>query len=158
MIVVTARVLRNIIEVRLDGERWEARPVGSAAPALSKKIAALFSTVYETYRSTEPDVVYSTVTYATKNDEIIIQVGAEKWRTRSSKFGPLTFEFGGKSYAIHEKITGKFAILQGEALVASGQLGFRSCEVHEYPSELTEFLGSLALGYLIRSLFWQMLR
>jgi hypothetical protein len=158
MIQVTARVLRNVIELRLDGDRWEARPVGATAPAISKKIAALFSTTYETFRSAEPDVVYSTVSYTTKDDEIIIQVGADKWRTRATKFGPLTFEFGGRSYEIHEKLTGKFAIFQGETLVASGQLGFRSCEVHDYPPQLTEFLGSLALGYLIRSLFWQMLR
>jgi len=158
MIQVTARVLRNIIEVRLDGERWEARPVGSAAPEISKKIAALFSTVYETYRSAEPHTVYSTVSYAAKTDEILIQVGERKWRTRASKFGPLTFEFEGKGYEIREKLTGRFAIFQGEEVVASGQLGFRSCEIHEHPASLTEFLGSLALGYLIRSLFWQMLR
>jgi hypothetical protein len=157
MIQATARVLRNLIEVRVGGERWEARPVGSTTPTISRKIAALFSTTYETYRGPEPETVYSTVSYAPKTDEILIQVGAEKWRTRTSRFGPLTFEFGGKAYEIREKLTGRFAIFQGDSLVASGQLGFRACEIHDYPAEMTEFLGSFTLGYLIRSLAWQML-
>jgi len=158
MIQATARVLRNVIELQVDGESWEAKPVVSATGALTRRIAALFSTVYETYRSTEPSSVYSTVSYGAKKDEILIQMGESKWRTKSSLFGPLTFEYAGVTYEIKEKITGRFAIFQGETLIATGQLGFRSCQVHDHPSEMTSFLGNLSLGYLIRNLFWEMLR
>ena len=158
MIQATARVLRNVIEMELEGESWVAKPVVTSTGTISRAIAALFSTVYETYRSSEPNVVHSTVSYSAKKDEILIQIGESKWRTRSSMFGPLTFEYGGTNYEIHEKLTGRFAIFRDGGLVANGQLGFRSCEVREYPAELQGFLGNLALGYLIRNLFWEMLR
>ena len=146
MIQATARVLRNVIEIRFDGESWEARPVVGATGTISRKIAALFSTTYETYRSTEPTTVRSTVSYSAKNDEIIIQIGEAKWRTRSSMFGPLKFEYGDVPYEIHEKLTGKFAIFRGTEIIARGELGFRSCEVHEHPAELTELLADLSQG------------
>jgi len=39
-------------------------------------------------------------------------------------------------------------------LIGQGELGFRSCQLKEYPPELEVFLANLCLGYLIRSLFW----
>jgi len=87
MIQATARVLHNIIEIQSGNEVWTCRPVASATGAITRRIALLFSTVYETYRSTEPAVVHSTVSYHPKNDEIIVQIGEQKWRTHSSLFG-----------------------------------------------------------------------
>jgi hypothetical protein len=40
--------------------------------------------------------------------------------------------------------------------VGIGQLGFRSCTVQDYPPELERFLGLLSLGYVIRTLTWEM--
>ena len=158
MIQATARVLHNVIEIKLAAESWECRPVSSAQNPLARRIAALFSTVYETYRSTEPAAVYSTVSYHPKRDEIIVQIGEQKWRTRSSPFGPMTFEYGGLAYAIHEKLTGRFSIVQEAKILATGELGFRTCTVRDPPAELEGFLANLALGYLIRNLFWEMFR
>ena len=158
MISATARVLQNLIEMEVGEEKWTCRPVVTSTGAITRRIAALFSTVYETYRSTEPGAVYSTVSYQPKKDEIIVQIGEQKWRTKSSLFGPMTFEYGGLPYAVQEKLTGKFAVMQGERMVAAGELGFRSCRVREYPGDLEGFLANLALGYLIRTLFWEMLR
>ena len=93
-----------------------------------------------------------------KKDEILVQIGEKKWRTKSSLFGPLTFEYGGVNYAIYEKLTGKFAILDGGKAVATGELGFRSCIVREAGGDLELFLANLALGYLIRNLVWEMFR
>lgn len=158
MIQATARVLQNIIEIRAGNETWTCRPVVSATGAITRRIASLFSTVYETHRSSEPEAVHSTVSYHVKKDEIIVQIGEQRWRTESSLFGPMTFEYGGMPYAINEKLTGKFAILQGTKMVANGELGFRSCQIREYPAELEGFLTNLALGYLIRNLVWEMFR
>ena len=158
MIQATARVLQNIIEIRVGEETWTCRPVVGVTNPVARKIAMLFSTVYETHRASEPDGVHSTVSYHLKHDEIIVQIGEEKWRTKSSILGPMTFEYGGLPYAVQEKLTGKFAILRGGTLVATGALGFRSCQIKDYPADLEGFFANLSLGYLIRTLVWEMFR
>ncbi|MGC2035130.1 MAG: hypothetical protein WA761_06775 [Thermoplasmata archaeon] len=158
MIEATARVLENIIEMRVGNESWTCRPVVSATGSVTRRVAALFATTYETYRSTEPEAVHSTVSYQVKKDEILIQMEEQKWRTHSSLFGPMTIEYGGVTYSIHEKLTGKFAILNGVEPIATGELGFRSCIVRDSPPELEGLFANLALGYLIRTLVWEMLR
>src|SRR5690348_14863635 len=100
MIRATARVLKNVIELEVSGEAWTAVPVATAESAIARKIASLFSTTYETFRAPEPNAVYSTVTYMPKKDEVLVQVGEQKWRTKSSIFGPMTFEYGGVPYEI----------------------------------------------------------
>ncbi len=158
MIDATARVVQNIIEIRVGAELWTCKPQTTATGALTRRIAALFSTEYLTYRSSEPGEVHSTVSYHPKRDEIIIQSGEERWRTQSTPFGPITFDYGGVHYSIFEKLTGRFGILEGTKIVAEGELGFRSCKIRQYPPGLETFLADLALGYLIRTLFWEMLR
>jgi hypothetical protein len=158
MIQATARVLQNVIEVRLGDEMWICKPVVSSTGTITRKIASLFATTYETFRSAEPAEVYSTVSYSPKKDEILIQIGEQKWRTKSSVFGPMTFEYRGEAYSIHEKLTGRFAILQGTNVVATGELGFRSCVIKEATPDLEGFLANLAVGYLIRTLVWEMFR
>lgn len=158
MIQATARVLQNVIEIRVGTELWICKPVVESTGAITRRLASLFSTVYETHRSTDPEEVYSTVSYHPKKDEIIIQVGEQKWRTKSSLFGPMTFEYGGLPYQVNEKLTGRFAILQGTTVVATGELGFRSCVVRDSAPELEGFFANLALGYLIRTLVWEMFR
>jgi hypothetical protein len=158
MIQATARVLQNVVELKLEHEEWICRPVVTSTGAITRRIASLFSTTYETYRSTDPNEVHSTVSYQAKKDEILIQLGELKWRTKSSLFGPMTFEYGGVDYQVVEKLTGRFGILTGGRVVASGELGFRSCIIREAPPELEGFLANLALGYLIRTLVWEMFR
>jgi len=158
MIQATARVLQNVIELKLEREEWICRPVVTSTGAITRRIASLFATTYETYRSTDPNEVHSTVSYQAKKDEILIQLGELKWRTKSSLFGPMTFEYGGVDYAVNEKLTGRFGILTAGRVVASGELGFRSCVIRDAPPELEGFLANLALGYLIRTLVWEMFR
>jgi hypothetical protein len=158
MIQATARILKNVVELRVGEENWLARPVASGTSALARRITSLFSTVYETYRSVEPNTVHSTVSYHAKKDEILVQIGEQKWRTKSSIFGPITFEFGGLSYELHEKLTGRFGILERGRVVATGELGFRSCALRDSPPELEGFFANLALGLLIRTLVWEMFR
>ena len=158
MIQATARVLQNVIEMRVGDELWTGRPVVTATGAITRRIASLFSTVYETHRSAEPEAVHSVVSYHPKKDEIIIQVGEEKWRTKSAIFGPMTFDYGGVHYTIFEQLTGRFGLLDVTDLVASGELGFRSCTIRDYPPEMEQILADLALGYLIRTLVWEMFR
>ncbi|HEV2520699.1 MAG TPA: hypothetical protein VGX00_08850 [Thermoplasmata archaeon] len=158
MIRATARVLKNIIEIEVGSETWIARPVPSMTAPIARQISSLFSTVYETFRPADSGGIHSTVSYHAKKDEIMVQLGETKWRTRSSAFGPLTFEYGNLPYEIHEKLTGRFAIFQASTMVATGQLGFRSCAMGEYPADLEPFLANLALGYLVRTLFWEMFR
>ena len=158
MIQATARVLKNIIEIRVGEELWTCVPVVSSTGPITRRIASLFSTVYETHRASEPNAVHSTVSYSPKKDEILIQVGEEKWRTKSSVFGPMTIEYGNITYTIFEKLTGKFGMLQGPKLVASGELGFRSCVIRDYPADFEVLLANLAIGYLIRTLVWEMFR
>lgn len=154
MIQAIARVIQNRIELRVGGESWVARPVVVATGAVARRIAALFSTVYEVRTAAEPEAVRSTVSYHPKKDEILIQIGEQKWKTHSTLFGPTTVEFGGLTYSIVEKLTGRFGILRNESLIAEGELGFRSCSITDYPVELEGFLANLCLGYLVRSLFW----
>jgi hypothetical protein len=159
MIRATARVLRNVIEMEVGGEAWSCQPVAEGSGgALSRRIALFFSTRYETFRGSENGAVHSTVTYQPKKDEILIQVGEQKWRTRSTMFGPITFDYAGSSYTITEKLTGRFGILKGADLVASGELLFRTAVIRDYPPEMEGFLANLALGYLIRTLWWATLR
>jgi hypothetical protein len=154
VIEATARVLKNVIELRVGPARWVARPVVQSTGTLTRKIAALFSTVYEVRDETTPDGVRATVSYHPQGDEILIQIGEQKWRTKSSLFGPTTFEYEGVRYSIVEKLTGRFAVLKGDQPIAHGEIGFRTCTIREYPGELEPFLGNLCLGYLMRSLFW----
>jgi hypothetical protein len=156
MIRATARVLKNVIEIDVGPEVWTGRPVESESPGLGPKIAALFSTEYVLDRPTLTRDGRSTVSYRAKSDEIRIQVGEDQWKTRSSTFGPLTIVYGGVEYTINEKLTGRFAVLRGAELVGVGRLGFRSCEITEYPPALEVFLAHLALGYVIRTLTWEM--
>ena len=159
MIRATARVLRNVIEMEVGGETWNCQPVAETeSGGISRRIALLFSTRYETTRSADGGQVHSTVTYHPKKDEILIQVGEQKWRTRSTVFGPITFDYGGAAFTITEKLTGKFGVLKGTELVASGELLFRTAVIRDYPPEMEGFLANLALGYLIRTLWWATLR
>jgi hypothetical protein len=155
MIQATARVLHNVIEIRVGQEMWTCRPVVGSTGAVARRIAALFSTVYETYRSSEPDTVHSTVSYHPKKDEIIIQIGEQKWRTRASAFGPMTIEYGDMSFQLNEKLTGRFALMNDGHPTAVGELGFRSCEIRDYPTDLEGFLANFSLGLLIRKLVWE---
>lgn len=156
MIQATARVLRNIIEIRVGEVLWECRPVQASQEGLGSRIAALFSQDYQTFVPPATDRVHSTVTYTRKNDEIRIRVAEETWRTVSSAFGPMTIDYHGVSYSINERLTGRFVIARGAEPVGVGQLGFRSCTIDQYPPELEPFLANLALGYVIRTLAWEM--
>ncbi len=156
MIQATARVLKNLIEVRVGEELWLGRPVEAAQEGLGRRIAALFSTDYHVFRPAAPTEVAATVSYRAKADEIRIQVGEEHWRTKSTTFGPMTVNYGGIGYTINERLTGRFAILNGQTPVGVGQLGFRSCQIRDYPPDLEVFFGLLSLGYVIRTLTWEM--
>jgi hypothetical protein len=155
MIEATARVLKNVIELRVGAEEWTARPVGADA-GLGRRIAALFSTEYLTYRSSEPSVVHSTVSYHAKNDEIRMQLGGTTIKTTSTAFGPLGLDYGGVHFTINERLTGRFTILRDKTVVGLGQLGFRSCILKEYPAELEVLFANLAIGYVVRTLTWEM--
>ena len=156
MIQATARILRNVIELKVEEALWVGRPIEAEQGGIGRRLAALFSTEYHLYRPDAPTVVAATVSYRAKSDEIRIQVGEESWKTRSSTFGPMTIDYGAVTYTIHERLTGRFAILDGSSPVAVGQLGYRSCAVRDYRPELETFLAHLALGYVIRTLTWEM--
>jgi hypothetical protein len=70
----------------------------------------------------------------------------------------MTFEYAGVNYAIYEKLTGKFAVLDGTRPVATGELGFRSCTIRDASGEFEGFLANMALGLLIRTIVWEMFR
>ena len=156
MIQATARILRNVIEVRVGDAVWLGRPIEAEQGGIGRKLAALFSTEYHLYRPDQPGEVESTISYRAKADEIRIQAGEESWKTKSSAFGPMTIEYGGVTYTIHERLTGRFAVLDGSSPVAVGQLGYRSCQVRDYRPELETFFAHLALGYVVRTLTWEM--
>ncbi len=156
MIQATARILRNVIEVQVGEATWVGRPIEAEQGGLGRRLAALFSTEYHLYRPDAPTVPESTISYRAKSDEIRIQSGEQSWKTRSSAFGPMTIDYGGRTYTIHERLTGRFAILNGTTPVAVGQLGYRSCVVRDYDPELETFLAHLALGYVVRTLTWEM--
>jgi hypothetical protein len=154
MIRVTAKVVQNIFEVKVGTQVWTAWPVIHGTHPIGRRLQALFSTVYTTHTLEAPEKVESTVSYHAKKDEIWIQVGEEKWRTRSSLFGPVTFSYGDNDYTIVEKLIGRFIILRAGQPVTQGEIGFRTITMKEYPPELERFLTHLAVGYLIRTLAW----
>jgi hypothetical protein len=156
MIEATARVLKNVIELRVGSEEWTARPAGADDAGIGRRIAALFSTEYLTYRGIEPAVVHSTVSYHAKIDEIRIQLGGNLVKTTSTAFGPLGLNYGGVQFTINERLTGRFTILREDAPVGVGQLGFRSCTLKDYPAELEIIFANLSIGYVIRTLTWEM--
>ena len=155
MIEATARVLKNVIELKVGDEDWTAKP-GHEDAGLGGRIAALFSTEYRTYRMSDPLTLHSVVTYHAKSDEIHIRLGETVVKTKSSAFGPLILQYGGVVFTINERLTGRFSILRGSEPVATGQLGFRSCVIRDYPAELEVIFGNLAIGYVIRTLTWEM--
>jgi hypothetical protein len=155
MIRATARVLKNVIEVEVGSETWTGRPVESESTGIRPKIAALFSTEYFLERPGAATDGRSLVSYHAKADEIRIQVGDDQWKTKSSAFGPLTVVYAGVEYTINEKLTGRFVVLRGSEPVGVGHLGFRSCVIDEYPPGLEVFLAHLALGYVVRTLTWE---
>ncbi len=155
MILATARVLKNVIDVDVAGAAWQARPVQSEEPGVGARVAALFSTEYHTFLPDHPDVAHSTISYHRKNDQIRIQVGEHNWRTQSTVFGPMTIDYDGRHFTINERLTGRFHIVQGDRPAATVQLGFRSCRIEEYAAEIEPFLANLAVGYVIRTLTWE---
>lgn len=157
MIQATARILKNVIEVRVGDAVWLGRPIEAELGGLGHRLAALFSTEYHLYRPDRLQEPEATISYRAKADEIRIQAGDASWKTKSSLFGPMTVDYAGRQLTINERLTGRFAVLNGGAPVAVGQLGFRSCTIREYPAELEEFLVHLALGYVVRTLTWEML-
>lgn len=80
----------------------------------------------------------------------------EKWRTRSSRLGPAEFDYEGRTYSLHEKITGKFSIILDGEVVATGDCRFRSVSIPTYPPTMEAFLSRLAVGLLVRTLFWEL--
>jgi hypothetical protein len=156
MIEATARVLKNVIELKVGKESWVARPTGADQPALGRRLVALFSTEYRTYRDSDPSAVHSVVSYHAKSDEIHIALGDTVVRTKGTAFGPLVLDYGGVKFTINERLTGRFTILRGETPVATGQLGFRSCVLRDYPPDLEVVFANLAVGYVIRTLTWEM--
>jgi hypothetical protein len=68
----------------------------------------------------------------------------------------LVLDYGGVKFTINERLTGRFTILRGETPVATGQLGFRSCVLRDYPPDLEVVFANLAVGYVIRTLTWEM--
>ncbi len=157
MIKATARVLKNVIEIEVGDIVWDCRPVQASQEGFGSRIAALFSQDYHTFVPPRSEEVHSTVTYHRKKDEIRIHVGDQTWRTVSTTFGPMTIDYNGVKYTINERLTGRFAILRGSDPMGVGQLGFRSCTIEEYPPELEPFFANLALGYVIRTLAWEMI-
>ena len=155
MILATARVLKNVIDIHVGDATWEARPVQTEQTGVGAAIAALFSTEYHTFVPPEAPIPHSTVSYQRKNDQIRIQVGEQLWRTQSTVFGPMTIEYNGRHLTINERLTGQFAIVEGERAVAKVQLGFRSCRIDDYPGDLEPFFANLALGYVVRTLTWE---
>lgn len=123
---------------------------------MGRALSALFSTDYELALESEPEKVLAHVSYNAKKDEIIVQQDEERWQTHASAFGPMKVKYGDVDYTVHEKITGKFALLRGEEVVAHGECKFRSVTIPEHPAELEVFLSRLALGLLIRTLFWEL--
>ncbi len=158
MIEATARVLKNVIDLEVGSERWVARPTGSEEPAIGRRLAALFATEYRTYRDAEPDAVHSVVSYHAKSDEIHIRLGDTLVRTVGTVFGPLRLDYGGVTFTINERLTGRFSIVKRGTPVAQGQLGFRSCIIRDYPADLEVIFADLAVGYVIRTLTWEMFR
>ncbi len=155
MIQATARVLKNVIEIRVGEETWVGRPVESGQGGLTRRIAALFSTDFAVYRPGPSTEVHSNVSYHAKSDEIRIQIGEEHWKTQQTKYGPMTIEYGGVGYTINERLTGRFAVLRGTQPVGIGQLGFRSCTIQDYPPELEILFVNVSVGYVIRTLTWE---
>ncbi len=116
----------------------------------------MFSTEYFLDRPSAGTDGRSRITYRAKADEIRIQVGEDTWRTKATTFGPMTVLYGGVEYTINERLTGKFAVLRGTEPVGVGHLGFRSCVIEDYPPALEVFFAHLALGYVVRTLTWEM--
>jgi hypothetical protein len=156
MIEATARVLKNIIEVKVGSEEWTANPSRAEEPGIAPRIAALFATEYRTYRMIDPENLHSVISYHAKSDEIHIRLGETTVKTKGTAFGPLVLQYGGVDFTINERLTGKFMILRGTEPVATGQLGFRSCVLRDYPAELEVIFGNLSIGYVIRTLTWEM--
>lgn len=77
-------------------------------------------------------------------------------KTTSTAFGPLGLNYGGVHFTINERLTGRFTILRETEPVGVGQLGFRSCTLKDYPPELEVIFANLSVGYVIRTLTWEM--
>jgi hypothetical protein len=124
---------------------------------IAQAISTLFSTYYNVHESGEKDAkTIANVSYYPVKDEILIQVEEQKWKTQSNTFGPSRITFEDVEYVIHEKITGKFSILDGENIVAEGVCRFRSVVISSYPKKMENFLALLSVGLLIRTLFGEM--
>jgi hypothetical protein len=156
-ITTTARVLKNNITIEVGKIEWVAKPLPMGHGPIAQAISTLFSTYYTVYESAEKEAKQiANVSYYPVKDEILIQVEEQKWKTESNTFGPSKIVFEDIEYVIHEKITGKFVIMQGEEIVAEGVCRFRSVVISSYPKKLETFLAYLSVGLLIRTLFGEM--
>jgi hypothetical protein len=149
----TAKILKNLIRIEVGQAVWIARPIPSGQGHIMRAISTLFSTHYHVYDSEKEDKPpVASVYYYPVRDEILVQVEEQKWRTKSNTFGPTLFVYEDIEYALHEKITGRFFIVEGERLVAEGRCQFRSVIMESYDKKMETFLGYLSIGLLIRTL------
>lgn len=156
-ILATARVLRNVITVEVGKEEWIAVPLPTLKGRIAGALSALFSTRYTLFGpGGDPREALSNVSYLPLKDDILVQVGEQKWQTRSTTFGPSKITYEGVEYTVYEKITGRFYFAVGETLVAEGHTRFRSVVVEKYPPKIELFMASMAVGILIRTLFGEL--
>lgn len=149
--------MKNEIHVEVGPTEWVAKPIPAWTGSLGRTISALFSTHYKIYAlGSEQGEPQAHVSYYPLKDQILIQIGEEKWQTRSTRFGPAKFDHEGVQYTIFEKMTGRFAIERTGTVVAEGKCRFRSVVVTHYLPGLETFLGYLVVGLLIRNLMGEL--
>ncbi|MCL4325147.1 MAG: hypothetical protein M1144_06800 [Candidatus Thermoplasmatota archaeon] len=151
-ISAVAKILKNVIEVELGGERWMAVPLPTRKEKLLRNLSTIFSTHYRVHRVGNPETL-STVYYHPLKDQIVIGAGEDVWVTESRTLGPSRIFYAGVEYTIYETITGKFTIVGADKPVVEGRAKFRSVSMDAYPEEMGIFLANLAIGILIRTLF-----
>lgn len=150
MITVIARLLKNDITIDVNGTKYIARPSGWNFKGTYHRLKRLFTLKYEIYDSREN--LTAIVVYDDIHDEILIQKGEQKWKTKSAMFSPTEFKYNEHTYMIHEKLTGLIYITCENEIVATGICGFKSVKFSKYNDELKDILPELAVGYCIKIL------
>jgi len=155
MIIVEARLLKNDMVVRVNGEEYLALPCGWNLRGAIATLKRLFTLKYELYDKDKKNKI-SVISYDDIHDSIIIYQGENKIATKSRGFTPSVFVYNGEEYEIHEKMTGLIYITKKGEIVATGICGFKSVRFAEYPETLSALLRDLAVGYCIKILTLKM--
>lgn len=172
MITIDVSLLKNQMNIDEEGRLFFVKPVGWDVKGIKGALTRYLTTEYVVFDSN--DDIIGTVKYDGKKDQVEIKKGDDIYNTKHRWLEPDEFKYKGKTYQIHEKMSGKLIITHKEKVMAEaefktrtvlkdviksksiqkvaarGKWGFTTMKFERYDEELKDILKFVGVGYIIK--------